>query len=89
MACMVILGVQLCFPPTLQASLLSTQVDMIGLGVKDPAGKPGAEVDINVPSVTVLIVPTWLDTPVSEPPHPPDVLVPVLLPVAGFHPAAP
>lgn len=92
MACMVMLGMQLCFPLTLQASIVATQqVDMISLGVKDPASKPGVHVDFDLPPVTVLLllVPTWLDTPTSEPPHAQDVPVPVLLPVAGYHPAAP
>lgn len=91
-ACMVMLGMQLCFPPTLQASVLPIrQVDMISLGVKDPAGKPGVHVDFDLPPVAalLLLVPFWLDTPANEPPHAQDVPIPALLPVAGYHPAAP
>ncbi|MBX2972029.1 MAG: hypothetical protein KF797_02905 [Flavobacteriales bacterium] len=92
LACMVMLGMQLCFPPTLQASVLPTQqVDMISLGVKDPASKPGVQVDFDLPPVTVLLLllPTWIDTPASEPPHAQDVRIPAVLPVAGYHPSAP
>lgn len=92
LACMVLLGMQLCFPLTLQASMVANQqVDMISLGVKDPASKPGVQVDFDLPPVTVqlILVCAPADPAVSEPPPAEDVLIPVLLPVAGYHPAAP
>lgn len=92
LACMVMLGMQLCFPLTLQASMVANQqVDMISLGVKDPASKPGVQVDFDLPPITVqlVLVSDRADTPVSEPPPVQDVPIPVLLPVAGYHPAAP
>lgn len=91
LACMVMLGMQLCFPPTLQASLLPTQqVDMISLGVKDPASKPGVQVDFDLPPVTVLLlVPERHELFTGERPHAGDVHIPVMLPVAGYHPSAP
>lgn len=92
LACMVVLGMQLCFPLTLQASVASTQqVDMISLGVKDPAGKPGVQVDFDLPPVVVLLllVPEWLNDPVAERFGSQDVEIPVLLRVSGLHPSAP
>lgn len=90
--CMVFLGLQILFPLTLQAAdLPAAQADMITLGVKDPASKPGVHVDFDLPPVALLllVLPTWLDTPVSVPPHARIVPVPTLLPVAGYHPSAP
>lgn len=92
LACMVVLGMQLCFPLTLQASVVNAQqVDMISLGVKDPAGKPGVHVDFDLPPVAVLLllVPEWLDAPVGERPGAQEVDIPALLPVTGLHPSAP
>ena len=91
LVCMVMLGMQLCFPPTLQAAVLPTQqVDMISLGVKDPASKPGVQVDFDLPPVTVLLlVPEWHEVFVGEPSRTEDAYIPVLMPVAGYHPSAP
>jgi hypothetical protein len=92
LVCMVVLGVQLCFPLTLQASLVSAQhVDMISLGVKDPAGKPGVNVDFDLPPVKVVLVlvPERINDPVGEHSDTGDVEVCTLLPVCGLHPSAP
>lgn len=89
---MVMLGLQLCFPLTMQASVMANQrVDMISLGVKDPAGKPGVHVDFDLPPVlaVLLLVPEWLDTPVTGLQQGGEVPLPSILPVAGYHPSAP
>lgn len=82
----------MCYPPTLQASWISTQqVDMISLGVKDPAGKPGVHVDFDLPAVIFLVVqvPDRSTQTLLERACEDEVFVPALLPVSGFHPAAP
>lgn len=91
LACMVMLGVQLCFPPTLQAAVLPTQqVDMISLGVKDPASKPGVQVDFDLPPLMVLLLlPPVHVCAAGGATFSADVPLPVLLPVAGYHPSAP
>lgn len=92
LACMVVLGLQLCFPVALRASAMANQrVDVIGLGTKDPASKPGVDVDLDVPPlfVLLLVLPEWLDVPARTAPVITAVVIPTLLPVAGFHPAAP
>jgi hypothetical protein len=92
LASMVMLGLQLCFPLTLQASVMSTQqVDMISLGVKDPAGKPGVQFDHELPQLLVVLlhVPTWTDVRGRGTQHGLEVAIPSVLPVAGYHPSAP
>ncbi|TXI80138.1 MAG: hypothetical protein E6Q44_07825 [Flavobacteriales bacterium] len=89
--CMVVLGVQLCFPPSVQASVLpAQQVDMISLGVKDPAGKPGVQVDFDLPPMLlVLLLPTQQEVCAGAGSVAEVIRVPRLLPVAGYHPSAP
>ena len=92
LACTMLLGLQLCFPLTLQACAVSNpQVDVISLGTKDPASKPGVQVDFDPPParVPLLIVPVGLHRPLPEHAGTDDVPLPVLLPVAGYHPSAP
>lgn len=92
LVCMIVLGAQLCFPLTLQASVVSQQqVDVISLGIKDPAAKPGLDLDVDVPALLVmaLLAPEWLDGPVRVTPVSDVAVIPTLLAVAGFHPSAP
>ncbi|MEZ4757299.1 MAG: hypothetical protein R2817_10770 [Flavobacteriales bacterium] len=89
---MVMLGLQLCYPLTLQASVVSAQqVDMIGLGVKDPSGKPGIHVDFELPpmAVSFLFTPARSVIPGLPAQCSRDVSIPAVLPVAGYHPSAP
>ena len=88
---MVMLGVQLCFPPTLQAAVLpAQQVDMISLGVKDPASKPGVQVDFDLPPLMVMLLLPSVHVCAAGGAIPSaDVPLPVLLPVTGYHPSAP
>ncbi len=92
LASMVMLGLQLCFPLTMQASVMANhRVDMISLGVKDPAGKPGVDVDFDLPPLlaVLLLLPEWLDAPGNGLQQGCDVPLPSVLPVAGYHPSAP
>lgn len=92
LACMIMLGFQLCFPLTLQASVVAQQqVDVISLGIKDPSGKPGLDIDLDVPALLVvaLVVPEWSETLSSEAPVTDVLVIPTLLAVAGYHPSAP
>lgn len=92
LASMIMLGLQLCVPLSLQASTLANQqVDMISLGVKDPAGKPGVHVDFDLPPLlsVFLLVPEWTDNPGSGMQQGREALLPSVLPVTGYHPSAP
>jgi len=89
---MLMLGFQLCFPLTLQASVVAQQqVDVISLGIKDPSCKPGLDLDLDAPALLVvaLLVPEWSDASVSQAPVTDISVIPALLTVAGFHPSAP
>ncbi len=92
LACTILLGLQFCFPLTMQASVVANQrVDIISLGTKDPAQKPGLHVDFDLVPFLVLVIqlPERLDVACPHGPCPMHVVIPTLLPVAGFHPSAP
>lgn len=89
---MVLLGLQLCCPAPLQASLLSTQqVDMASLGVKDPADEPGIRIDFDFPPtfLGLLPVPARLAYGVCKFHEADRTPAPSVLPVSGYHPSAP
>ena len=91
-ACLLILGMQFCFQRTVQASLLGTQqVDMISLGVKDPAGKPGVHAELEPPHAETwtITVTTGTEAPFAEPSGEYPPAVPAVLPAAGLYPSAP
>lgn len=92
LACMVMLGLQLCFPLQLQASVMAAQqIDLISLGAKDPEDKPGVDLKLDLPPAVVLILsaPTATATPSCAVPGTEDAAITTLLVVAGFHPSAP
>lgn len=91
LVCMVALGLQLCFPLSLQANALASQVDMISLGVKDPSDKPGVQVDLDVPVAAVVLLTLVLAPQVAVvgTTDTEAVVLPAMLPVAGYHPSAP
>lgn len=92
LACTIVLGVQLSFPLSLQASIRANQqVDVVSLGTKDPSNKPGIHVDFDllpIPALLIL-VPEWLEVLAADQPGAEDADVSELLPVTGFHPSAP
>lgn len=92
LVCMVMLGLQLCFPLQLQASVVATQqIDLISLGTKDPEDKPGVDLKLDLPPQVVLVlsVPVAAATPTCVVLGTEDAAIPTLPVVAGFHPSAP
>lgn len=92
LASMLMLGVQLCLPLTMQASALADRsVDVIGLGVKDPTDKSGPDVQLDLPAgpLVALRPPVRVVAPGGGRPCDRDAAVPPLLPVSGYHPSAP
>ena len=67
------------------------QVDLVSLGTKDPTGKPGLDLDLDVPALLVvaLLVPELQNTRLRVAPVTDVTVIPTLLSVAGFHPSAP
>ncbi len=89
LASMLMLGLQLCLPLSVQATVLS--VDVIGLGVKDPTDKPGLQPDLDLPphQVARVLPPVRSVVPGGGCPRRERASLPPVLPVCGYHPSAP
>lgn len=94
LVCMALLGWQFCYPAAVQFAASNPTVDVVSLGVKDPAG-PDSKWPIHLEQDQASLIgieihtPTSTHTPLFHVPGGDDRVSTALLPVTGRQPSAP
>jgi hypothetical protein len=91
LACMIMLGLQFCFPVAARAGGSSQVAELISLGVKDAESDADHSSDLDLPltCVVALVVPQRSEAPALVVVQEADRSGYALLPVCGLHPSAP
>ncbi len=91
LACMVMLGLQFCFPVAVRAEGSSQVAELISLGVKDAESDTDhmSVLDLPLTCLVALVVPQRSEAPARAVVSESDRSGYSLLPVCGLHPSAP